>query len=590
MDAKILEIAKEWATNPVFNEETRNEIQTLIDTNNESELTDRFYKGLEFGTGGMRGVLGAGTNRLNVYTVGKATQGLAEYICKLGQEAKDKGVVIACDSRNFSDVFSKQAAMIFAGNGVKAYLFESLRPLPEMSFGVRLHGATAGIMITASHNPPKYNGYKVSWSDGCQVTPPHDKGIIDTIEEVANYAEAIKVADYDEAIKSGLIQIIGEETDAKYYDALEKRIVNKELVATVAEDLNIVYTSIHGAGIKLIPTMLKNLGIKNVHIVKEQEVPDGNFPTVVSPNPENGDALAMGIELAKKTNSTIVLATDPDTDRLGIAVKTDDGGYELFNGNQLGSIMCYYILSQMKEQGKLTPDKHIVKTIVTTDLAFKIAEAFGVKHKEVLTGFKYIGEVIAQFEKEGDAEKFIFGYEESYGFLQGTDVRDKDAVIAVQLTVECAAWAQSKGMTLSGLLDEVYEKFGYFKESLKSYTFEGYEGVQKIKAIMKGMREDMPSVLNGQKVVDKTDILVGKKYDGEGNVIEDLTLPTSDVLMFTLEDMTKIAIRPSGTEPKIKFYFSVRRPSDGDLSATKAEVASIIENLTASIDELVSKY
>ncbi len=591
MDQKIMEEALKWTKEP-FDPVTREEIKKLIDDNNEKELIDRFYKGLEFGTGGLRGIIGAGLNRMNVYTVRRATQGLANYILKNTDNGKDKGVVISYDSRNYSDVFAKEAARVLAANGIKVYIFSDIRPLPEMSFAVRYLKTQAGIMITASHNPPEYNGYKVSWEDGAQVIPPHDKGIIEEVNKVEDFFKDVKIIDFEEGLNSGIITYIDEEVDNAYIKEIENRIVNKQVVESVAENLNVVYTPLHGTGIKMVPKVLSNLGIKNLHIVEEQKEPNGDFPTVSYPNPEEAEALSLGIKLAKEVASDIVMATDPDADRLGIAVRDlKTGEFNLLTGNQLGSLMVYYVLSNYQKQGKLRPGYHvIIKSIVTTELARKIAESFGVETIDVLTGFKYIGAKIREFEEAGNNDKFVFGFEESYGFLLGDYVRDKDAVIATQLTAELAAYAYSENKTLLDLLNELYLKYGFFLEKLKSYTFKGFEGAQKIQNIMKGLREYKDDTIGVYKILERWDILESKIYDSEGNEIGAIDLPKSNVLIFKLENNLKFIARPSGTEPKIKFYFMVSSEIEGSLESTKEKVSDILDSLISQIDKLVEDF
>lgn len=590
MEQIVIDSAKMWAKAP-FDAATISEVESLLSSNNERELTDRFYKGLEFGTGGMRGVIGAGTNRINIYTVRKASQGLALYIKKLGEKACRKGVVISYDSRNFSHVFAKEAAMVFAGNGIKSYIFEEIRPLPEMSFAVRHYKAQAGIMITASHNPPEYNGYKVSWEDGCQVVSPHDSGIIEEVNSIADFFDSIKTMDFEKGLESGIIQHILGEVDTIYLNALLCRVVDKATVDKVKDTIKLVYTPLHGAGIALVPKMVENLGIKNLYIVEEQKTPDGNFPTVKSPNPEEQEALAMGIELAKQKKADIVLATDPDGDRLGIAVRdAKTGDFTLLNGNQLGSLMTWYVLEKLSQKNESLKGRVVVKTIVTTDLVRSIAQKFKVDVVEVLTGFKYIGSVIREYEEEGSsAEKFIFGFEESYGFLLGTDVRDKDAIIACQLAIELAAYAYGQGKTIVNLLDEVYEEFGYYSEKLLSFTFKGYDGTMKIKAIMDKLRNSPASVINSEKVVEIIDISTSQKRKPDGTVLGSVELPRSNVLVFKLAGGTAFAVRPSGTEPKIKFYI-FGNSKKGSLQEKKGEVESVLQSVAAYIKGFVDSF
>lgn len=528
-----------------FNEETRTEVRGMLE-NDEKKLVDAFYQDLEFGTGGLRGIMGAGTNRMNIYTMGMATQGLANYIIKQYKNTEIR-VAIAHDCRNNSRYFAETAADIFSANGFEVYLFESLRPTPELSFAIRYHKCQSGIVITASHNPREYNGYKAYWNDGGQVVAPHDKGIIEEVRKIKSVSE----------IKTGgdkrLVKIIGNETDNAFLGEVLKMSINTEVVRKYS-DIGIVYTPIHGTGVKLVPAALKLFGFKNIINVPEQDITDGNFPTVRSPNPEEPDAMKMAIGKAVETDAELVLATDPDADRLGIACKNKQGEFILLNGNQTGTLLVYYILSQFREKNKYKGNEYIIKTIVTTDLIDRIAENYNVECFNVLTGFKFFAELIRDLEGK---KKFIGGGEESYGFLPGDYVRDKDAVASCALVAEISAWAKSRGKSLYELLIDIYIEYGLFREKLINIVRKGKEGADEIKAMMVSYRNDPPQSINNSKVIKiddyetliSTDCITGKK--------KNIDLLRSDVLQFFLEDGSKISVRPSGTEPKIKFYFSV---------------------------------
>lgn len=544
MDYKVK--YKEWCENPYFDQETKKELLNIAEK--EEEIKDRFYKDLEFGTGGLRGVIGAGTNRMNIYTVRKATQGLANFIIKEGKE--QKGVAIAYDSRNMSEEFSKEAALCLNANGIKTYRFDALRPTPELSFALRELGCCAGIVVTASHNPPEYNGYKVYWEDGAQITAPKDSQIINEVNQVTNY-ETVKTISLEEALENGLYHIIGKEIDEKYIEALKKLVVSKEAIEQEAENLSIVYTPLHGTGNIPVRRILKELGFKHVHVVKQQELPDGNFPTVSYPNPEDPKAFTLALELAKSVNADLILATDPDADRLGVYGRNPETGeYMPFTGNMSGILIGEYELERKKGLGILPKNGAIVKTIVTTNMADAVAKAYNMELIEVLTGFKYIGEKIKEFE-ENKSNEYIFGFEESYGCLVGTHARDKDAVVAVMALCEAAAYYKTKGITLWEQMLQIYEKYGYYKESLGTITLKGIEGAEKIKAMMGKMRESSLSEVAGKKVIAMRDY----------NKPEETGLPKSNVLYFDLEDDCWFCVRPSGTEPKIKFYFGVKASS-----------------------------
>ena len=547
---------KNWLTSPYFDEATKQELLNIKD--NESEIEDRFYRSLEFGTGGLRGVIGAGTNRMNIYTVRKATQGLANFILKEGEASK--GVAIAYDSRRMSVEFSREAALCLAANGIKAYVFESLRPTPELSFAVRELGCIAGIVVTASHNPPEYNGYKVYWEDGAQITFPKDKQIIEEVNAVERF-EDVKTMDIEAAQSAGLYQIIGEEIDNKYMEQLMKQTIHPEIIREVADELKIVYTPLHGTGNVPVQRVLKELGFKNVYVVPEQEMPNGDFPTVSYPNPEDPKAFELALELAKKVDADIVLATDPDADRLGVYAKDmATGEYVSFTGNMSGMIIAEYIMREKKALGVLPSNGALIKTIVTTNLAEPIAADYGVKVIEVLTGFKYIGEQIKLFEETGSQE-YVFGLEESYGCLVGTYARDKDACVAVMMLCEVASWCKKNNMTLWDNMVRIYEKYGFYKEGLKSITLKGIEGVEQIKSIMNNLRCNPPKKLAEYDVLAVRDYENQIRTDLATNEVTKLDLLKSNVIYFELSDNAWCCARPSGTEPKIKFYMGIKGES-----------------------------
>ena len=556
---------KMWCESPVFDEATRSELKALTD---EKQIEDRFYKSLTFGTGGLRGVLGAGTNRMNIYTVGKATQGLANFI---NSQTKDGSVVIAYDSRRMSPEFALDSAKILAANGIRAYLFESLRPTPELSFAVREKGATAGIIITASHNPPEYNGYKVYWTDGGQIVPPYDRLIIDEVNKIDDYADIRRISE-EEARAKGLLVTVGKEIDDKFDDAVMSLILNRQAIAANS-DMRIVYTPLHGTGNLPVRRILKKLGFKNVWVVPEQAEPDGNFSTVSYPNPEDKKAFALALELAREVDAEIVLATDPDADRLGVYAKDKSNGeYVPFTGNMSGLLIAEYELSQRRERGLLpenTRDGALVTTIVSSNMAHPIAEEYGLTVIETLTGFKYIGEQIKLFEKarkanggklcaDKGAYEYEFGFEESYGCLVGTHARDKDAVTAVVCLCEAAAYFRQRGLTLWDVMQAMYEKYGYYRETLSSVTLGGADGAQKIQNIIKRLRENSPEVLGGKRVVAVRDYKTGIRRELATGQCSATGLPESNVLYFELEDDGWCCVRPSGTEPKIKFYYGVK--------------------------------
>lgn len=570
----------DWLNDAYFDAETKAELKAI--ENDDKEIQERFYKDLEFGTGGLRGIIGAGTNRMNKYTVGKATQGLANYILKQGEEGKKMGVAISYDSRHMSPEFAEQAALVLNGNGIKAYVFDELRPTPELSFAVRHLGCTAGIMVTASHNPPEYNGYKVYWADGGQVPYPRDEEIINEVNSIANYSD-VKTANKQEAQNSGLFNIIGKEIDDEFVKNVKAQSISSDAIKQVADTFKIVYTPLHGTGNKPVRRVLEEIGFKNVYVVPEQELPDPEFSTVSYPNPEDPKAFTLAMELAKKEQADIIVGTDPDADRVGAVVKDSSGEYIILTGNMTGVILADYILSQKKANGTLPKNGAIVSTIVSTNMTQAIAKYYDIAMYEVLTGFKYIGEKIKEFEQTG-SHTFLFGFEESYGCLAGTYARDKDAVVATMLICEMAAFYKTKGMSLYEGLQEVYKKYGYYKETVKSITLKGIEGVQKIKYIMETLRKDSPNEVSGVKVVEARDYKASVTKNLVTGKEEKIELPVSDVLYYVLEDESWFCIRPSGTEPKIKVYFGVNgntsEEADDKLNKVSSGLMSIIDELT----------
>lgn len=546
-----MKIYQEWLSNPYFDEATKEELRAI--EGNENEIKERFYMDLEFGTAGLRGIIGAGINRMNIYVVRRATQGLANYIIKQG--AADKGVAIAYDSRHMSPEFAMEAAMTLAANGIKAYKFESLRPTPELSFAVRELGCVAGINITASHNPPEYNGYKVYWADGGQVPYPRDEAIIEEVNAVTDF-HTIKTANKDEAVKAGLFNVIGEEVDEAFDKNVLAQIVNPEIIKE-QHDLKIVYTPIHGSGNKPVRRVLEKAGFENVTVVPEQELPDSEFTTVGYPNPENPAVFELAIKLAEKIDADIILGTDPDCDRVGAVVKTKDGSYTVLTGNMTGTLICNYICSQKAKLGTLPKNGALVSTIVSSEMTKAIAKKYNLAYFDVLTGFKYIGEKIKEFEQTGDYQ-YVFGFEESYGCLSGTYARDKDAVVASLLICEMAAYYKSRGMSLYDGLMELYDTYGVYKEIIHSITLKGIEGIENMKKIMDTLRKDAPSEIAGVKVTETRDYLEDKIVDVATGKVSPTNLPKSNVLYFTLADDTWFCVRPSGTEPKIKIYFGTK--------------------------------
>ena len=557
MDYK--EVYQEWLESPYFDEETKAELRGIA--GDDKEIKERFYAELEFGTAGLRGIIGAGTNRMNVYTVRKATQGLANYIASVNAQAR--GVAIAYDSRRMSPEFADVAALCLAANGIKAYVFESLRPTPELSFAVRTLHCIAGINITASHNPPEYNGYKVYWKDGAQITPPHDTGIMAEVKAVTDYAK-VYTMEKKEAEEKGLYQVIGKDIDDLYIEALKSQVIHQDAIDAEKDQLKIVYSPLHGTGNIPARRVLKELGFTNVHVVKEQELPDGNFPTVSYPNPEADEAFTLGLKLAKEIDADLVLATDPDADRLGVRVKDKDGIYHTLTGNMSGCLLEEYELSQRKAAaGKLPEDGAVVSTIVTTNMAGAIARAYGLRFIEVLTGFKYIGQQILGFEESGKGT-YLFGFEESYGCLIGTHARDKDAIVATMALCEAAAYYKTQGKTLWDAMIDMYEKYGYYKDDIQSITLKGIEGLEKIQSILETLRKNPPAEIGGYQVTSARDYKLDTVRNMATGEITETGLPKSNVLYYDLTDDAWLCVRPSGTEPKVKFYYGVKGTSLAD--------------------------
>ena len=569
---------EEWLSNPYFDEDTKAELKAIAD--DENEIKERFYMDLEFGTAGLRGIIGAGTNRMNIYVVRKATQGLANYILKVGAEAK--GVAIAHDSRRMHDEFTECAALTLAANGIKAYVFDALRPTPELSYAVRHLGCIAGINITASHNPPEYNGYKVYWEDGAQITPPHDSGIMDEVKAITDYS-ACKTMDKQEAIDKGLYVVIGEEVDSTYLAELKKNVLHPEAIREQAKNLKIVYTPLHGTGLVPAVRVLKELGFENVTVVPEQEKPDGDFPTVSYPNPEAEEAFVLGLKLAEETGADLVLATDPDADRLGVRVRDKEGVYHTLTGNMSGSLLADYEIGQTKALKGLPSDGMLIKTIVTTNLADAICKYYGVAEYECLTGFKWIGRQILKMENEKKGT-YLFGFEESYGCLIGTHARDKDAIVAVMALCEAAAYYKTKDMTLWDAMLDLYERCGYYKDDIKSVGLAGIEGLQKIQQIMATLREEPLKEIAGYKVLKARDYQKDTILDMQTGTETDTGLPKSNVLYYELTDDAWLCVRPSGTEPKIKFYYGVVGDS---LEDADVKSAAFGEKVLAMIDDML---
>ena len=569
---------KHWLEDDYFDEATREELRGIA--SDEKEIEERFYTELEFGTAGLRGVIGAGTNRMNIYTVRKATQGLANYILKVGGEKR--GVAIAYDSRHMSPEFADVSALCLAANGIKAYVFESLRPTPELSYAVRKLGAIAGINITASHNPPEYNGYKVYWEDGAQITPPHDTGIMDEVKAVKDYSDT-KTMDKEAAIAAGLYQTIGADIDDPYIAELKKLVIHQDAIDAVGGELKIVYTPLHGTGNLPVRRVLKELGFANVYVVPEQELPNGDFPTVSYPNPEAAEAFELGLALAKKVDADLILATDPDADRLGVYVKdAQTGDYHSLTGNMSGCLIGDYIIGQKKELTGLPADGAFVKSIVSTNMADAIAKYYGIELIEVLTGFKFIGQKILEFEDTGKGT-YLFGMEESYGCLPGTYARDKDAVAASMMLCEAAAYYKTKNMTLWDAMIQMYERYGYYKDEVTSITLKGMEGLEKIQEIMNNLRANAPKEIGGYQVTAVRDYKNDTITDTASGAVRPTGLPASNVLYYELTDDAWVCVRPSGTEPKVKFYFGIKGTSldDADAKASdmKGAVSALVEGM-----------
>ena len=574
-----MKIYQEWLANPYFDDKTKEELRAIA--NDENEIKERFYMDLEFGTAGLRGIIGAGINRMNIYTVRRATQGLANYIIKQG--GADKGVAIAFDSRHMSPEFAMEAAMTLAANGIKAYKFESLRPTPELSFAVRELGCIAGINITASHNPPEYNGYKVYWEDGAQFTPPHDKGVTAEVLAIEDLS-TVKTTTEEEALKSGKFQVIGKEIDDRYIAQVKAQVVNQEAINRMQKDITIIYTPLHGTGNIPARRVMKEIGFENVYVVPEQELPNGDFPTVSYPNPEAAEAFELGLKLAKEKNADLVLATDPDADRLGVYVKdTKSGEYIPLTGNMSGSLLCDYVLSQKQAAGKIPADGEVVKSIVTTNLVDAVAKYYGCKLVEVLTGFKYIGQQILKEETTGKGT-YMFGMEESYGCLIGTYARDKDAISATAALCEAAAYYKEKGMTLWDAMVAMYEKYGYYKDTVKSIGLKGIEGLAKIQEIMENFRKNPPKALGGYEVTSVRDYKKNTITDVATGEVKETGLPESNVLYYDMNDGAWLCIRPSGTEPKIKFYYGVKGTSLDDAEAKSKAVG---DELMGMVDKMM---
>ena len=569
---------EEWLNSSSFDPETKAELEGI--RGDEHEIQERFYKDLEFGTAGLRGIIGAGTNRMNIYTVGKASQGLANYINANGFTAR--GVAIAYDSRRMSPEFSQAAALCLAANGIKAYIFDALRPTPELSFAVRQLKCIAGINITASHNPPNYNGYKVYWEDGAQITPPHDSGIMAEVSKVNDYS-SIKTMSLDDAKAAGLYEVIGAEIDDAYIAELKKQVQHQEAIDAFQDQIKIVYSPLHGTGNVPARRILQELGFEHVYVVKEQELPDGEFPTVSYPNPEAEEAFTLGLKLAHEVDADLVLATDPDADRLGVRVKDNNGIYHDLTGNMSGCLLADYTIGQRKELRGLPDNGFMIKSIVTSNLADAIAKYYGIGLKSVLTGFKFIGQQMLEFEQKGTGE-YLFGFEESYGCLIGTYARDKDAIVATMALCEAAAYYKSKGMNLWDAMIAMYERYGYFKEDVIAISLEGIEGLEKIQTILSSFRKNPPSSVGDLKVLRARDYKDHSIKDLVTGELSETGLPSSDVLYYELEDDAWLCVRPSGTEPKIKFYFGVKGSSMEDADQLTANMRT---NIQVMIDQIL---
>ena len=570
---------QQWLDDPYFDEETKKELRSL--EGNEDEIKERFYMDLEFGTAGLRGIIGAGTNRMNIYVVRKATQGLANYILKTG--GKEKGVVIAHDSRRMYEEFTDCAALTLAANGIKAYVFDALRPTPELSYAVRHLGCIAGINITASHNPPEYNGYKVYWEDGAQITPPHDSGIMGEVKAITEYSSC-KTMDKAQAVADGLYVMVGDrEVDTDYMEELKKNVLHPEAIRAQAENLKIVYTPLHGTGLVPATRVLKELGFNNVLVVPQQEKPDGEFPTVSYPNPEADEAFTLGLKLAEETGADLVLATDPDADRLGVRVRDKEGIYHTLTGNMSGSLLADYEIGQRKALSGLPKDGCLIKTIVTTNLADAICKYYGVSEYECLTGFKWIGRQILKMETEGKGS-YLFGFEESYGCLIGTHARDKDAIVAVMALCEAAAYYKTKNMTLWDAMLDLYERCGYYRDNVTAVGLKGISGLEKIRQIMTTLREQAPAEFAGCKVLRIRDYEKDEIRDLVTGAVTDTGLPKSNVLYYELEGDAWLCVRPSGTEPKIKFYYGIVGTSLEDAQRRDEEFG---KKISALVEEMI---
>ncbi|MBQ7863637.1 MAG: phospho-sugar mutase [Lachnospiraceae bacterium] len=565
---------EEWLSNPYFDAETKKELESIKD--DEKEIKERFYTELEFGTGGLRGIIGAGINRMNIYTVRKATQGLANYIIRAGKQ--DKGVAIAFDSRRMSPEFAKETALCLCANGIPVYIFESLRPTPELSFALRELGCVAGVNITASHNPPEYNGYKAYWEDGAQITPPHDVEILKEVKAVTDFANVKTMSEAD-AVAAGLYHVIGKEIDDKYTETLKKLVLRPDCIKAMAKELKIVYTPLHGTGNIPVRRVLAELGFENVYVVKEQELPDGNFPTVSYPNPEAAEAFALGLKLAREVDADLVLANDPDADRLGVYVKdTKSGEYISLTGNMSGCLLADYEIGQMKELRGLPADGALIETIVSTDMAKAIAKYYGIALYECLTGFKFIGQKMLDFELNGTGT-YLFGFEESYGCLIGDHARDKDAIVATMALCEAAAYYKTKNMTLWDAMIELYDRYGYYKDGIVSVTMKGIEGLDKIQSIMTSLRENPPAEVGGYKILAIRDYKKDTIKNLATGEVTPTGLPASNVLYFEMENNTWICVRPSGTEPKIKLYYGVVGTSLEDADAKSKALADSVNDM-----------
>ena len=568
-----------WLNDPYFDEAAKEELKSIAEDDNE--IKERFYKDLEFGTAGLRGIIGAGTNRMNIYTVRKATQGLANYI--ISKDGQKKGVAIAYDSRRMSPEFADEAALCLAANGIKAYVFESLRPTPELSYAVRSLGCIAGINITASHNPPEYNGYKVYWEDGAQITPPHDKGIMDEVKAVTEY-NTVKTMGLEEAKAAGMYEVIGAAVDDGYIAELKKQVIHQDSIDAVGKDLKIVYSPLHGTGNIPARRILKELGFENVYVVKEQELPDGEFPTVSYPNPEAKEAFELGLKLAKEVDADLVLATDPDADRLGVYVKdAKSGEYKVLTGNMSGCLLADYEIGQRKALYGLPDDGYLIKTIVTSNLADAIAKGYGIGLIEVLTGFKFIGQQILGFETTGKGS-YLFGFEESYGCLIGTHARDKDAIVATMALCEATAYYKTQGKTLWDAMVDMYDKYGYYKDDIQSITLKGIEGLQKIQEILETLRKNPPAEVGGYQVVRARDYQAETIKDIATGEVTETGLPKSNVLYYDLTDDAWLCVRPSGTEPKVKFYYGIKGASLADADEKSAKLG---KEVLAMIDKML---